>query len=206
MPEAVLFLLPLMAAHLAAAASPGPSFLLIARTATAQGRQAAFWQCIGLGLGATIWAAAALFGLTLLFEVAPWTLSVLRYAGAAFLIWIALQLWRHADTPLGAEGSARTVTGPRANIRRGLLLQLANPKVSIFFGSVFVTLVPPGTSVTMLTLLLGLIFLIEAAWYGSVTIFFAMPAMKKRYIAAKAWIDRLCGGVLGLLGLRLAIS
>ncbi|NNU80490.1 LysE family transporter [Halovulum dunhuangense] len=206
MRDAALILLPLVLAHFAAAVSPGPSFVLIARTSAARTRAAAMRMSVGLGLGAMLWAAAALFGLTLLFEIAPWTYLAMKVAGAGFLLWLGYQLWRHAPEPLdmtlaGQDGLSRT-----GDVRHGLLVQIANPKVSIFFGSVFVTLVPPDASVAFLAVLLALIFIVETAWYLAVSTFFAVPQIRARYLRLKAWIDRACGGVLGLLGLRLAIS
>lgn len=206
MTEAALILLPLALAHLAAAASPGPSFVLIARTAAARSRTAAMRMSLGLGLGAVFWAAAALFGLSVLFKLAPWTFIVLKIAGGLFLIWVAVQLWRHAKTPLILAANGGPAQSAFADVRQGLLFQVANPKVSVFFGSVFVTLVPPDAPAALLVTLLAIIFMVETFWYVAVSTIFAIPQVRHRYIGAKTWVDRGCGGFLGLLGLRLATS
>lgn len=200
-------LLPLMLAHLAAAASPGPSFVLIARTAAARSRAAAMRMSVGLGLGALAWAAAALFGLTLLFRLLPWTFVAMKFAGAAFLIWVAWKLIRHAAEPLDMTAHPeKTTGGALADVRRGFLVQIANPKVAVFFGSVFVTLLPPDPAPGLLALLLAVIFVNETAWYLAVSGIFAIGRFRARYLGAKAWVDRACGGVIGILGLKLATS
>lgn len=199
-------LLPLALAHFAAAASPGPSFVLIARTAAARSRAAAMRMSVGLGLGALFWAAAALFGLSLLFQLLPWTFLALKIAGGLFLVWIAIQMIRHAAQPLDMSAGAAPRTSALGDVRHGLLVQIANPKVSVFFGSVFVTLLPPDMPLGLLAALLAIIFIVETAWYLAVATVFAVPRVRARYLAFKAWIDRACGGVLGLLGLKLAIS
>mgnify|MGYP001796317254 CR=1 FL=1 len=206
MADAALVLIPLALAHFAAAASPGPSFVLIARTSVARSRTAAIQMSVGLWLGAVCWATAARFGLSILFDVAPWTYSVLKVAGAAFLIYIAWQLWRHASTPLTFEAPGVKPHSALADIRQGFLVQIANPKVSVFFGSVFVTLVPPDAPLGLLIGLLAIIFTVETLWYILVSTVFAVPHIRSRYARAKTWIDRATGGFLGLLGVRLSLS
>ena len=204
--SALLVILPLALAHFAAAASPGPSFVVIARTAVAQSRAAAMRMAVGLGLGALFWASAALFGLTLLFQWLPWTFLVLKIAGGAFLIWIAISLWRHANEPLGMADDGLMQRSWFGDIRYGFLVQIANPKVSVFFGSVFVTLLPPEAPVSLLLTLLAVIFTVETAWYVAVATVFAVPVVRMRYLKLKSGIDRACGGFLGLLGLSIATS
>ncbi len=77
--------------HLMAAISPGPSFVMTIRTAASDGLRAALGVALGLGLGAVVWALAALFGLHLIFQLAPALLLAFKLAGAAFLVWIAWQ-------------------------------------------------------------------------------------------------------------------
>ena len=206
MMEMLLVLLPLSLAHFAAVASPGPSFILIARTAAARSRAAALRMALGLGLGATTWAAATLFGLTLLFEIAPWTYLVMKVAGGLFLIWIAWKLWKHSHEPLDMTGVTARRQSAWADFRQGYLVQVTNPKVSIFFGSVFVTLMPPDPSALLQALALLSIFLIDGGWYSTLAMLFATDRVRRRYVGLKSAIDRTCGTFLGLLGLKLAMT
>lgn len=190
-------------AHAMAAMSPGPSFVLSVRTATSRGLRHALALALAFGTGAAIWAAAALLGLVLVFEAAPWLLTALKLVGGAYLIWIAWNLWRHAAEPL-PDAAAAPPESLLAAGRRGLLTQLANPKVSLFFGAVFVGLVPQGTEVWVKGLLLASVLTVETAWYALVALAFSTPRARAAYGRAKAALDRAFGAVLAGFGVLIA--
>lgn len=140
----VFALLTLAAAHLLAVISPGPSLLVVTRTAMAVSRQAGLWTALGFAIGSLIWAAAALFGLNLLFVVAPWLYTAMRVGGALYLLYLAVMLWRHARAPFDLAPAGRKLSeSGRASFRRGLLTQMSNTKVVVFMGSILVALLPP---------------------------------------------------------------
>ena len=130
--------------HLLAVASPGPSTVLVIQTAAVAGRRGGLLAAFAMMVGAMIWAVAALFGLQALFAHFDWLYVAFRIAGALYLIYLAVMLWRHAGDPLPDV----TVTGKRLTgwqgFFRALLLQLSNPKIMVFFGSIFLSLLPPG--------------------------------------------------------------
>jgi threonine/homoserine/homoserine lactone efflux protein len=192
--------------HLLAAISPGPSFAVSVRTAAAEGFRPAAAFALGLGLGAVTWALAALCGLALLFELAPVTLTVLKLAGGLFLIWIAIATWRHADAPLPEPAADALPRSLASGVRFGLLTQLANPKPAVFFGAVFVGLVPPGTGWPALTLLLAVILVDETLWYVLVARVFSVGRARAAYAGAKAWIDRAFGALIAGFGVRIAAA
>ncbi|QUS35208.1 LysE family translocator [Falsirhodobacter algicola] len=191
------------AVHLAAAISPGPAVLMAARTGAVEGRRTGSFLAVGLGIGATFWAAAALFGLSLLFAAAPALLGAFKLAGAAFLIVTAIQMWRHADEALVLD--ARPPRGALSALRLGVATQLANPKPAIFFGAVFVGLVPPGVPPLMLAALLFVVFLNETLWNMLVVRIFSLEKVRRGYIRLKSILDRVFGGLFALLGIRIAL-
>jgi threonine/homoserine/homoserine lactone efflux protein len=176
------------------------------RTAVSDGLATGLGVAAGLGLGAVVWALAALFGLHLLFQLAPALLLGFKLAGAAFLLWIAFQTWRHAREPLPAPGVAATARGTLGGIRLGLLTQLANPKPAVFFGAVFVGLVPPGSTAPALALLLLVILVDETLWYSLVARVFSLDRARLAYGRAKAAVDRVFGGLIALFGLKIALG
>lgn len=202
-------LLSVMAVHLAAAISPGPAFVVSLRVAARDGARAALFLAIGLGLGlgAVAWAAAALLGLTALFTLFPELLTVLRIGGAAFLLFLAWMIWRGADKPLpltaGPRGPARS--GLSA-LRLGFLTQIANPKAAVFFGAVFIGLVPPGLDVSDIALLLGAILFIETIWYSIVAAVFSRGPVRSAYGRMKSALERVLGGALAALGIKIALG
>jgi len=189
-----------------AAISPGPAVLMAARTGLTEGTRTGVMLAMGIGAGAVIWAVAAMFGLSLVFAVAPSLLWAFKIAGAAYLVWMAVALWRGAAQPLATD-EARTV--PRSAFsafRLGLWTNLANPKAAVMFASIFLGTVQPGTPVWMLGLLLAVIFAAETLWNSLVARVFALETARRRYISLKTLIDRSFGALLALLGAKIVAT
>jgi threonine/homoserine/homoserine lactone efflux protein len=193
------------ALHLIAAASPGPAVLMTARVGVTEGFRTGLMLAIGIGLGAVVWAIAALFGLALLFQIAPTLLWAFKIAGGLFLLWIALNMWRHAAEPLGT-GAAVTARSPLRAIWLGIATQLANPKPAVFFGAVFVGTVPPDATALALGLLLIAVFLNEFVCNALIARLFSVGSVRTGYARLKSQIDRAFGGILALLGLKIALT
>jgi threonine/homoserine/homoserine lactone efflux protein len=191
--------------HLLAAASPGPAILMAARTGVTQGFRTGVILSCGIALGALVWAVAALFGLAALFHVAPALLWAFKVAGGLFLCWIALQMWRHAATPLDFAADAAP-RGAWSAFRLGLLTQLSNPKPAVFFGAVFVNTIPAGTSPGWLAALLLAVVVNELICTIGVARAFSFPAPRRAYQRFKMVIDRSFGGLLALLGAKIAAT
>jgi threonine/homoserine/homoserine lactone efflux protein len=188
--------------QLLAVISPGPSFLITARTAVAHSRAAGIKVALGLGAGTVIWSSAALLGLNFLFRQFHWLFVAMKIGGALFLIWIAIQIFRHAAVPIDMD-LPKGSDGQRGAFMRGFWTQLSNPKVAVFFGSIFVAMLPNEIAPWMIAALITIVTLNEIAWYSFVALFFGSPPVRRAYLGAKRWIDRVTGLFLGALGLRL---
>ncbi|WP_163850035.1 LysE family translocator [Pseudooceanicola aestuarii] len=192
--------------HLLAAMSPGPSFVVCVRVAVTRGFGTAVGLALGFGLGAMLWAGAALAGLALLFELVPQLFTAMKLLGGIFLIWIGWQMWRHAPEPLDMETGALDRMSFGRAMRFGFLTFATNPKPAVFFGAVFVGLVPAGTSLPVLVALIAAIFANETLWYIVVARVFSLPRARALYIRLKSWIDRAFGTLLALFGLKIAFG
>jgi threonine/homoserine/homoserine lactone efflux protein len=193
--------------HLLAAASPGPAILMAARTGVTEGLRTGMFLAVGIGAGALVWAVAALFGLSVLFQAAPALLWGFKILGGLFLCWIAWQMWAHATEPLDLNhDDGRPPRTAWSAFRLGLTTQLANPKPAVFFGAVFVGTVPPGTSPFMIGLLLCAVFLNELFCATVVARAFSFDRPRAAYARLKTTIDRSFGGILALLGVKIATT
>jgi threonine/homoserine/homoserine lactone efflux protein len=192
--------------HLVAAASPGPAVLMAARTGVVEGFRTGVWLAVGIGIGACFWAVAALFGLAVLFKVAPALLWGFKIAGGLFLCWLAVQMWRHAADPLDMAVDGAPPRSAWSALRLGVVTQLSNPKPAVFFGAVFVGTVPPGTTWPWIAALLVAIFLNEMACNVIVARAFSLDRPRAAYQRFKAVIDRSFGGILAALGIKVAVS
>lgn len=189
--------------QLLAVISPGPSFLITARTAVARSRGEGIKVAFGLGAGTVVWSTAALLGLNVLFHAVPVLFVAMKVAGALFLIYVAVMIFRHAAEPLKVEGDG----GPTGNsFLKGFLTQISNPKVAVFLGSVLLAMLPDHLPGWMTVALIVIFTLNEIWWYSAVSLFFSSGPVRRFYLAAKVWIDRVTGLFLGTLGLRLLWS
>jgi threonine/homoserine/homoserine lactone efflux protein len=189
-----------------AAVSPGPAVLMPARTGLTEGFRTGLMLAMGIGAGAVVWASAAMFGLNLVFAAAPALLWALKLGGAAYLIWMAVHLWRDAKTPLVTEDARPVPRTALSAFRLGLFTQLANPKPAVMFSAIFLGTVPQGTPIWIYGALLALIFTAETAWNSLVARIFSLERTRARYISLKTIIDRSFGGLLALLGIKIAAT
>ena len=180
--------------------SPGPAIIAASKSAAARGRAASMPYAMGLAFGASLWCLFALFGLTVLFRIVPQLYVAMKIAGGAYLIWIAIQMWRHAADPLDKAGE--TVTGP--GFLHGVMLNLSNPKPALFYAGVILSIFPAlhgvATAVIYATALS-----VELFFYAAVTTLMATGPVRRRYFAAKTWIDRIAGALIGALGVSLIL-
>jgi threonine/homoserine/homoserine lactone efflux protein len=203
--SALVALLGLAVVHLLAVASPGPSTVLVMQTAAVAGRRGGLVAAFAMMLGAVAWAAAALYGLQALFAQFAWLYRVFQVAGGLFLIWLAVMMWRHAHEPL-PEMSTVARGSDGQIFMRALLLQLSNPKIMVFFGSIFLSVLPQHMPGWMQAAVLALVAFDEFTWFALLALIFSGGKARAFYRRAKFWLDRTMGGALALLGLRLALS
>ncbi|SPF80124.1 LysE family translocator [Pseudoprimorskyibacter insulae] len=191
--------------HLLAAMSPGPSFVVCVRTAINEGFRTAFALSLGFGLGSMVWAAGAMAGLTLLFEILPGLFTAMKLIGAGFLLFVAFMMWRHASEPLptAADVPPRSAW---AALRFGFLTFVTNPKPAVFFGAVFAGLVPVTAPLEIRALLVLAVGLNETLWYIFVSRVFSSQHARRVYARIKTWTDRTFGALIAALGIKIALT
>jgi threonine/homoserine/homoserine lactone efflux protein len=188
-------------AHLLAVASPGPDFAMVVRQSLAFGRPAGVWTAAGIGSGILFHVGYGLFGLGWLTQRYPATLTVLGFAGAAFLIWMGIQALRAKPLPEAAEKLPAPQPGDwKKFFGIGVLTNVLNPKAMLFFVALFAAVITGATSLA-LKLALGLwIPLTTFAWFAFVAVMLGNPVTRKKLRHAAHWIDRAMGAVLLALG------
>ncbi len=190
------------------AISPGPSFVMVARTAVASSRTDGLAAAIGMGVGAMLFSIAALLGLHALFAAVPWLYISIKILGGAYLIYLGYKIYRGAKqafTIPDATGSSSTTSCARSFLL-GLSTQLSNPKTAVVYTSIFAALLPHDLSAALLLSLPVIIFLIESGWYAVVALTLSAASPREVYLRYKTWVDRMAGGVMALLGFKLIAS
>jgi threonine/homoserine/homoserine lactone efflux protein len=204
--EYVAALAGLWVVHLLAVASPGPSTVLVIQTAAMSGRRVGLLAAFAMMLGALAWAAAALYGLQILFARFDWLYTAFRIGGALYLLYLAYMVLRHAGAPLPEADPSAGPRGAWQGFLKALLLQLSNPKVMVFMGSIFVSLLPAQMPLWMEATVLAIVAVNEFSWFALLALLFSGQTARAFYRRTKLWLDRFMGGALALLGLKLALD
>lgn len=205
MTQDVVTIFAALAIYFAVVLSPGPNFTLITRLAASGARSSALGATLGFSVGATIYAILSMTGLGLLISRIGWFVTLVQIAGGAYLIYLGISAWlRIPDAELQSKGinAVSAVHG----FRTGLLVELSNPKGIAFFVSFFAVAVPVETATwAKATILVGG-FVLEIAWYGTVTLLFSTRPVRIFYKRFAIWFERATGTLLAVFGLRLILE
>ena len=215
---AVSALAALMGVWFAAMASPGPDVVQIIRLG-ARSTRAAVWAAIGSTTGLVVWTVASLAGLSALISATPQILVALQVLGGAYLLWMAytsissgVAERRASATVVGTEHRAPQPRGfsPDGIIkagtayRMGLVCDLSNPKVVIFFGAIFANFIDPGMGLGA-NALVGSVLILESLLIF-VGVALSTRAVSKWMARHSSMVDIVSGGIFLLLGVVILIE
>jgi RhtB (resistance to homoserine/threonine) family protein len=191
--------------------TPGPDTALIIRNALRRGASSASLSALGIGLGSSVWAAASVLGVAVLLESSDLAFTVLKYAGAAYLVYLGLRSLIGSFRNEGDGGaSAPSPAAQRADTSnafgQGLLNNLLNPKAGAIFVSVMPQFIEPHDSVLRLVIMVGCYDAIVVAWlcmYGYVV---SRAGRSRIGAGLRRNLERVTGTVMIGLGVRLAFE
>jgi threonine/homoserine/homoserine lactone efflux protein len=189
--------------------TPGPDTAITIRNTLLGGRAGGIATAFGVAIGQTVWALATSAGIvTLLVASEPLFLAV-KYAGAAYLIWLGLQSLRAALSPTPAAGSPalqyNPLLSPPAAFRQGVISDLGNPKMAAFFTSLLPQFAPSGEPSFASLAALGLLFsLMTLLWLVGYALAIARVGDVLRRPAIRRSLDGITGIALIGLGTKIA--
>ncbi len=185
---------------------PGPDTLYILGRSAAQGRAAGVVSAVGIGVGAVIHTLLGAAGLTALVAASATAYQIVKWAGAAYLVYLGLtMIFSRADGPAQA---ARPPQSLARVFRQGVLTNVLNPKVALFFLALIPQFIAPGAAHPGLAFLaLGLTFVATGTtWCLCVAMLGGMINRRVNGGTGAAWLKRLGGGLLAGLGAKLALT
>ena len=184
--------------------TPGPNGLLALTHGARYGHRKTLWTVTGGMLGFVILMALSMFGIGALLKASADALTLLKWLGGAYLVWLGVQLWSAPALRLTAVGPTSNEGGSRL-FRLGLLSALSNPKVILFFGAFLPQFLDPGADLWTQFAVMALTFaLVE----GLVEYLLARLAHRIRPWLERSGkgFNRCCGGLFALMGAALPIS
>lgn len=182
---------------------PGFNFLLIGQLAAAGKQTAAMAAVAGMTVATLMWALLAVAGVGIVFTAHPSLRLLAQVAGGIYLIYIALNMWRAAQT---SESDAALVLQPFAAFRAGFVTSALNPKIALFYGSVFATALPANPPGTLVFLAVVLVFVNSVVWHSSLAFALSMPAIQSAYLRHSRVVSKVSGLLVAGMGLKLIIS
>lgn len=188
--------------------TPGLDTALVLRTATVEGPRPAMAAAAGIVLGCLVWALVAVLGLGAVLAVSELGYRLLQLAGAAWLCWLGARLLLSALRPPAAPAAPEpSVAGGTGWFWRGLLTNLLNPKVGVFYLTLLPPFIPQGVPAVAFGLGLALIHSVMGiAWFAAIVTATQPFARLFRGLAFKRATDAATGAVLIGFGLRLALE
>ena len=195
-------LLTFLAAAALIIVAPGPDTLLVTRNVFRRGRRGGLVTAAGTVTGLALWSVAAALGLSALLAASEVGYNVARVAGGLYLIWLGVQTLRSHGTAPATATEAAPLPMHRAYLS-GVLSNLLNPKIGVFFITFLPGFVPLGAPVGTTAALLGALFVVETALWllvlvwlvGNGTGWLSRPGVRR-------WLDRVTGVVLIGFGIR----
>lgn len=187
-----------LAASVGLSLSPGPNGLLVLTHGAIHGRRKALFTIAGGVLGFAILIALSLFGIGALLQASIAWLTVLKWAGGAYLVWLGIQLWRAPPMDVGVATGAGSRPG-RALFNEGLLSAVTNPKALLFFAAFLPQFIDPSRSLLVQ-------FAVMAGTFGTVEFLYELMVANAAH-RIRPWLRRAgrrfnqaCGGIFVAIG------
>lgn len=187
--------------HWAVLLVPGFNFVLLGQLAASGQRDRAFAAVAGMTAGTLSWALLAVLGVGVVFAAHPLLRDAVQVAGGLYLLQLAWRLWASAGSPTAraqAEGLSRW-----AAARVGFTTAMLNPKIALFYASVFATALPPQPALALQAAAVALVFGNSLLWHGGLALALSQPAVQQAWLRHAGVFNRVSAAVVGGFGLRL---
>lgn len=199
-----------LAVYALAVPMPGPSFVVITQASLAGGRLAGMVAAIGTTIGVTVYATAALLGISALAAALPWLITIIQILGGVYLVYLGTLALRAAMSGRSGFTTAKHLPGERPSLMRtfgkALLVGLGNPKMAAFFFSLFAPVVSPSHSTDARLFVLCGVVLIDLVYHQALATVLVLLAASRPAKSAQRWLDALVGTLMTAFGLRLLVD
>ena len=193
--------------HLLAVASPGPDFAIVVKQSVTYGKKTAVFTSIGVGCGILIHVFYSLMGIGLLISKYIIVFNVVKYIGAAYLIYLGIVALRTKQQPIDLQKNlSQTLPTAFSAFKTGFLTNGLNPKATLFFLSLFTVVISHDTPVIVQCGYGLYLSLATALWFILISNIFGHHKVRQWFGVMGHWFERTMGLALLLLGIKLAIT
>lgn len=180
---------------------------MVLRSAATGGPRSAAYAGLGICLGCLVWGAAVSVGLGALLAASPWAFAVVKWAGAAYLCYLGIRLILRPRQALDMDTSIGRQQRPQALFRQGLITNLLNPKIGVFYITFLPQFIPAGANVAAFSFVLAVIHVVlSLIWFAILAAATVPMADLLRRPRVVGWMDRVTGGVFIAFGAKLALT
>ena len=190
------------------AISPGPDFVIVTQSSLSHGRNAGIATSLGVAVGCLIHITYCILGIGVIVAESILLFNIIKYLGAAYLIYLGIKALVSKNKSLISDEiiTASTALSFWSAFKKGLLVNLLNPKVTLFILSIFTQVIDPDTPL-LIQASFGMEFAIIAfCWFSFLSATLNHPGLKKRLQSVQTYVEKLLGGFLVLIGIKVATS
>ncbi len=193
--------------HLLAVASPGPDFAIILKQSLTQSRRAVVWTAVGLGCGILLHVTYSLLGIGLVISQSILLFNVIKYAGAAYLVYIGIKglLTKPSAASQVSKEKTHSMSSWKA-LQTGFLCNALNPKVTVFFVALFTQVIDQSTPFWLQAVYGIYMACATIVWFSSLGMVLSLGIIRRTVDRVHHWIERVMGGILILLGIKVALA
>ncbi|GCL61442.1 LysE family translocator [Pseudaquabacterium pictum] len=193
-----------LAAAIGLSLTPGPNSLLVLTHGALHGHRRTLFTVAGGAAGFTLLIGLSMLGIGALLQASASALTLLKWLGGAYLVWLGVQLWRAPAITLVADAGAPQAAGS-ALFRQGLLTAVSNPKALLFYGAFLPQFIDPARDLLTQFLIMATVFVVV-----EIGVEWALALMAHR---VRGWLQRLgkrfnraCGGMFVAMGVALPLT
>jgi threonine efflux protein len=189
--------------HWAVLLVPGFNVVLLAQLAGGHSRAAALAAVAGMTTATLAWASLAVMGIGVVFSTHPAVRQAVQIAGGLYLLYLAFNLWR-----AGAAGDSKP-QGALSNAKAfqvGFTTSALNPKIALFYGSVFATSLPQSPSWLHIVSAVAVVYVNSIVWHTGLAVALSQQSVQRAYLRNFARLTKASGAVVSAFGLRLIVG
>jgi RhtB (resistance to homoserine/threonine) family protein len=189
--------------HILAAASPGPDFVLVSQQTLTHGKKAGFMCSIGIALGLSIHIIYSALGLAAIIANSSNALWAIKIIGGGYLIYLGIKGIRSLPNAANDKQikTAKYISAPKS-IATGFLCNALNPKAPIYFVALFTVVLSPDMPLYQIAIYGAWMMTIQLTWFSLVVVLLSRPKINAKFKKMGHWLDRILGGAMIALGIK----